>query len=139
MRLKAAHPALSRGGMCFLFAEGRVLSMARFTEGQAGTNTVGADAHIGPTCRTAPTDEGGCGHPPLRDRGSGDRFGEAFVFVMSAEKEAREIRLPLGVLGAARPAADRDVFGTPLTWRPLDEHAITLTVPAHSAVLFRAE
>lgn len=58
---------------------------------------------------------------------------------MSAEKEAREIRLPLGVLGAARPAADRDVFGTPLTWRPLDEHAITLTVPAHSAVLFRAE
>ena len=56
---------------------------------------------------------------------------------MSAEKEDREIRLPLGVLGASRPGADRDVFGTPLTWRPLDARAVALTVPAHTALLFQ--
>ena len=28
--------------------------------------SVGADAHIGPAQRTLPTNEGGCGHPPLQ-------------------------------------------------------------------------
>ena len=34
MRLKGEHPALSAGGMQFLYAVGRILSMARFTEGE---------------------------------------------------------------------------------------------------------
>ena len=60
---------------------------------------------------------------------------KAFIFVMSAEAEEREIRLPLGVLGALRPAADQDVFAP--TWRPLDKHAVALTIPAHTALFFQ--
>ena len=97
MRLKGEHPALSAGGMQFLYAAGRILSMARFTE------------------------------------------GETFVFVLSAEETDREIRLPLAVLGCTRPAGDLDVFGTPIRWHPRDDKSITLTVPAHTALLFAAE
>ena len=35
MRLKGEHPALRRGGMCFLYAEGGILAMARFTRQEA--------------------------------------------------------------------------------------------------------
>ena len=54
---------------------------------------------------------------------------EAFVAVISAEKEPARIRLPLGAIGAAGLAAE-DVMGEKLDWRPLDENHVELTVPA---------
>ena len=125
MRLKGEHPALSRGGMCFLCTEGRVLSIARFTEERADKTNVG-------TSIACPPPDAGTSIACPRKR-------EAFVFVFNAGAEQKEIRLPLGAIGAARPAADYDVFGAPLTWRPLDEHAIVLKIPAHTALLFQAE
>ena len=158
MRLKADHPALSSGGMQFLFAEGGVLSIARFTD--CGAAVPGADvpnvgAVIGrpPEAQPIPSDVARAICPP-EATGSGQQAAgdgghaarefclpaqpEAFVFVMSTEDSAREIRLPLGALGCSRPVSDRDVFGTPLSWRPLDEKSVSLAVPAHTALLFPA-
>jgi len=60
-------------------------------------------------------------------------FGdEAFVAVMSAGEEDREIELPFASVGAAGPEGSRDVFGTPLSFR-----GGRLLVGAHRAYLFR--
>lgn len=85
--LKAAEPALSRGGMKFLYAGGYTAAIARFTE------------------------------------------DEAFLAVISADREDCRIRLPLGAVGAMG-LADTDVMGEPLCWRTLDENSVELTIPA---------
>lgn len=56
---------------------------------------------------------------------------EAFVAVMSTDTEAREIALPFAAIGAAGPAGERDVFGSPLSFREGKLH-----IPAHQALLF---
>ena len=92
--LRLAHPALTRGGMCFLFAENGILALARFRE------------------------------------------EESFVLVISKEKGSRQIRLPLGVIGAQRPGTVNDVFGRRIDWTALDRRSVLLNVPANSALLF---
>ncbi|MBR1781251.1 MAG: alpha-glycosidase [Oscillospiraceae bacterium] len=64
---------------------------------------------------------------------------EAFVAVISAEGEARTIRLPLGVLGRSAPAGETDAFGAGLRWERLNDRSIRLTVPAHQAYLFACQ
>ena len=93
MHLKREREALRRGGMKFLYAEGGVIALARFT----------AD--------------------------------EALVVVMSTEDADRSIRLPLGAVGAAAPAGDADLFGTPMRWSPADRHTVRFTAAAHTAFL----
>ena len=95
--LKAKHPALSKGGMKFLYAEGHILSIARFWE------------------------------------------QEAFVCVISVEDEDKDVRLPLGAVGAARPMVDSDLFGRALVFHPCDDRSVMLHVPAHQSYLFRCE
>ena len=138
MRLKHDHPALSRGGMKFLYADGGILSMARFTDCGVAVPAAGAHSVRPPETTSSGQQATGYGGyaervicPPAKP--------EAFVFVMSTEDEPREIRLPLAALGCTRPASDKDVFGTPRSWRPRDEKSISLTVPAHTALLFAAE
>ena len=63
---------------------------------------------------------------------------ETFIFVMSTEAQERSFRLPLGAVGASRPEADRDVFGTALNWEPADGKAVRFAAAAHTAYLFRA-
>ena len=97
IRIRRESRALAEGGMQFLYAEGRIFSIARFL---------------------------------------GD---EILVFVMSGEQEDREIRLPLGAVGASEPEGDRDLLDRPLSWARDDRHGIRLQVPAHEAVLFRCK
>ncbi len=92
---KAAHPALSRGGMKFLYAEDRVLALARF---------------------------------------SGD---EVLVAVISADDRDRQIRLPLGAVGAVYPK--EELFGRELEYAPLDEKSICFTAKAHQAYCFTCQ
>ncbi len=94
--LKRAHPALSKGGMKFLYADGYTAAIARFTE------------------------------------------DEAFVAVISAEKEPARVRLPLGAIGAAGLAAE-DVMGEKLDWRPLDENSVELAVPEGTCYFVECE
>ena len=54
---------------------------------------------------------------------------EAFVAVINSDDKDTCIRLPLGAVGAAG-LKDTDVMGEKLSWRPLDEHSVELTVPA---------
>ena len=56
---------------------------------------------------------------------------EAFVAVINSDSKDQTIRLPLGVIGAAG-LADTDVMGEPVSWQPLDENSVELTVPAGS-------
>ena len=97
IRIRRESRALAEGGMQFLYAEGRIFSIARFL---------------------------------------GD---EILVFVMSGEREDREIHLPLGAVGASEPEGDRDLLDRPLSWARDDRHGIRLRVPAHEAVLFRCK
>ena len=93
--LKREREPLRRGGMRFLYAEGGIAALARFT----------AD--------------------------------EAIVVVMSTEDADRRVRLPLSVLGAAAPAGEKDLFGTPMSWRPApDGKGVAFTARAHTAYLF---
>lgn len=59
---------------------------------------------------------------------------EVLVGVLSTEERERSVRLPLGAVGATAP--ERELFGRSLRWKPLDEHSVALTVPAHEALLF---
>ena len=62
---------------------------------------------------------------------------EAIAAVMSTEDADREIRLPLAALGAAAPAGELDLFGTPMSWQPAaDGKSVTFTARAHTAYLF---
>ena len=62
---------------------------------------------------------------------------EAIVVVMSTEDADRTIRLPLSVLGAAAPAGEQDLFGTPMSWQPApDGKGVAFTARAHTAYLF---
>ena len=54
---------------------------------------------------------------------------EAFLAVLSASGRTERVRLPLGAVGACG-LADTDVMGQELSWRPLDENHVELTVPA---------
>ena len=93
--LKRQREALRRGGMKFLYAEGGIVALARFTA------------------------------------------NEAIIVVMSTEDAEREIRLPLAALGAAAPAGEMDLFGTPMSWQPAaDGKSVTFTARAHTAYLF---
>lgn len=96
-RLKAEHPALSKGSMMFLYADAHILSIARFWE------------------------------------------QEAFVCVISTEEEDREIRLPLGAVGAAIPHEGCDLFGRPLILTPYDQHSVMMHVKAHESYFFRCD
>lgn len=96
-RLKAEHPALSKGSMMFLYADAHILSIARFW-GQ-----------------------------------------EAFVCVISTEEVDREIRLPLGAVGAAVPQEGCDLFGRPLILTPCDQHSVMMHVKAHESYFFRCD
>ncbi len=87
--LKTERKALSAGGMKFLYAEGKILALARFYE------------------------------------------EDILVAVMSAEDKAREIRLPLGSVGAVCPKGDADIFGKKLNYRKMDDVSISLVVDAH--------
>lgn len=62
---------------------------------------------------------------------------EAFVGVISTEAEDREIRLPLGAIGAAVP--ESEVFGKEPRYSQLDENSIMLRVKAHESLLFRCK
>ncbi len=61
---------------------------------------------------------------------------EAFICVISTEDEDRNIRLPLGAVGAAKPAEEMDLFGRELVMELCDDHAITMQVKAHQSYLF---
>lgn len=63
------------------------------------------------------------------------RFGqdEAFVSVISASDKDEKIRLPLGIIGAACPKENKDVFEKELNYQPLDENSVELTVKAHQS------
>lgn len=93
-KLKAKHPALSSGCMKILYAEGNIISIARFWE------------------------------------------KEAFVCVISTDPEDQTIRLPLGAIGAQKPAECLDVFGRKLEFKNCDENSIALKVNAHQSYLF---
>ena len=62
---------------------------------------------------------------------------EVFVGVLSTEDKDVTIRLPLGAVGASRP--DREIFGRELEFRPLEDHAVELTVKAHQAYFMECE
>lgn len=95
--LKAEHPALSQGSMQFLYADGHILSLARY-------------------------------------------WGrEAFVCVISTESEDRTIRLPLGAVGAAKPAEKTDLFGRDLVFTDCDAYSVSMLVKAHQSYLFRCD
>jgi alpha-glucosidase len=64
---------------------------------------------------------------------------EAFVCVISTEEEDVTIRLPLGAVGAAKPAESNDVFGTPLVMDAADEHSVKMLVKAHQSYFFRCD
>lgn len=53
------------------------------------------------------------------------------VAVMSAEDKAREIRLPLGSVGAVCPKGNVDLFGKKLNYKVMDDISISLIVEAH--------
>ena len=61
---------------------------------------------------------------------------DILVAVMSTENEAREIRLPLGSIGAASPKGEVDIFGKNLDYRKLDDVSISLVVEAHQGYCF---
>ncbi len=63
---------------------------------------------------------------------------EAFVAVINSAEEDQAIRLPLGAIGAAG-LHDTDVMGEPISWRPLDENSVELTVPAGSNYFIQCE
>lgn len=94
-QLKAKHPALSKGSMKFLYAEGNILSIARFWD------------------------------------------KEAFVCVISTDTADQSIRLPLGSVGATKPAENTDIFGRTLVFQDCDEHSVKLCVKAHQSYFFR--
>ena len=96
-KLKADHPALSKGSMKILYADGHILSIARFWE------------------------------------------QEAFVCVISTEDEDRDIRLPLGAVGASITDEKNDIFGSPLLLSNFDPHSVTMSVKAHKSYFFRCD
>ena len=96
-KLKADHPALSKGSMKILYADGHILSIARFWE------------------------------------------QEAFVCVISTEDEDRDIRLPLGAVGASITDEKNDIFGSPLLLSNFDPHSVTMSVKAHKSNFFRCD
>jgi alpha-glucosidase len=96
-QLKAKHPALSKGSMKILYAEGHIFAIARFWE------------------------------------------QEAFICVISTEDEDKSIRLPLGAVGAVKPAGEYDLFGLPLSIRECDKHSVSMKVKAHNSYFFRCE
>lgn len=95
--LKAEHPALSLGGMKFLYADGQILSIVRFWE------------------------------------------QEAFVCIISTDDNDKSIRLPLGAVGAVKPAEGYDIFGYPLVFSECDDHCVRMEVKAHHSYLFRCD
>ena len=95
--LKAKHPALSKGSMKILYAEGHILSIARFWA------------------------------------------QEAFVCVISTEDEDRCIRLPLGAVGAVRPAEATDMFERSLAFKDCDTRSVEMQVKAHQSYFFRCD
>ena len=64
---------------------------------------------------------------------------ETFVCVISTEDEDKFIRLPLGAVGAVRPAGECDLFGLPLSIRECDKHSVSMKVKAHNSYFFRCE
>ncbi len=63
---------------------------------------------------------------------------EVYVGVLSTNHRDVKIRLPLGAVGARVPE-DKDIFGNPLTYTRLDDHAVCLSVPAHQAYCMRCK
>ena len=94
-KLKAEHPALSRGSMKILYAQGHIFAIARFWE------------------------------------------QEAFISVISTEKEDKIIRLPLGAVGARVPSETCDLFDKALQFTTCDVHSVNMLVKAHQSYLFR--
>lgn len=64
---------------------------------------------------------------------------EAFVSVISTNDEAKNIRLPLGVVGAKQPKETEDVFGRMLDFKSQDTNSIELRVEPHQAYFFECE
>ena len=65
---------------------------------------------------------------------------EVFVGIISTSGAAETVRIPFGAVGAAGPRGDRDVFGTPLSWRPAaDGVSAELTVEAGQSYLIECE
>ncbi len=64
---------------------------------------------------------------------------EVFAMVMSINDEDVVIRLPLGAVGAEKPAGNVDVFGRTLQYQKIDENGISLTVKAHQAYLMECQ
>jgi len=67
------------------------------------------------------------------------RGREAFVCVISTEEDDREIRLPLGAVGASAPQENRDIFNRQLKITHCDAHAVTMQVKAHESYFFRCD
>lgn len=58
---------------------------------------------------------------------------EVYVTVVSTNKEAQKIVLPLGSVGGNVPSDSKDVFGRELNYTKLDERNIELVVEAHQS------
>lgn len=56
---------------------------------------------------------------------------DILVVVMSTDNETREIRLPLGSVGASYPKRNVDMFGKKLDYQIIDSKSIALVVEAH--------
>ena len=64
---------------------------------------------------------------------------EAFTGVISTSGRKETICIPFGVIGAAGPKEDRDVFGEHLDFSRIDEVSTELTVEPHQSYFFECE
>ena len=61
---------------------------------------------------------------------------EVIVGVISKSDTAQTIRLPLGAVGAAEPAGEKDLLGSVLNWQREGLNAIDLHMEPHAVYLF---